>query len=158
MIGNKSASGTEILDELGEEQLKSGALIVYTSADSVLQIAASEETIGLEELYRCCEIARELTLEDRWKVGRVIARPYVGKAKGSFRRTPHRKDYALAPFEPTDLEVLKDSGKDVIGVGKIGARLDRVPSFGQFCAGDGTDQGTFEEGFFRVVFYQSGGF
>ncbi len=120
VIGNKSASGTEILDELGEEQLKSGALIVYTSADSVLQIAASEETIGLEELYRCCEIARELTLEDRWKVGRVIARPYVGKAKGSFRRTPHRKDYALAPFEPTDLEVLKDSGKAVIGVGKIG--------------------------------------
>lgn len=120
VIGNKSASGTEILDELGEEQLRDGSLIVYTSADSVLQIAASEETIGLEELYRCCEIARELTMEDRWKVGRVIARPYVGKTKGSFRRTSHRRDYALPPFEKTDLEVLKEHGKDVIGVGKIG--------------------------------------
>lgn len=120
VIGNKSASGTAILDELGEEQIRDGSLIVYTSADSVLQIAASEETIGLEELYRCCEIARELTMEDRWKVGRVIARPYVGKKKGSFRRTSNRRDYALPPFEKTDLEVLKEHGKDVIGVGKIG--------------------------------------
>ena len=120
VIGNKSASGTAILDELGEEQIRNGSLIVYTSADSVLQIAASEETIGLEELYRCCEIARELTMEDRWKVGRVIARPYVGKKKGSFRRTSNRRDYALPPFEKTDLEVLKEHGKDVIGVGKIG--------------------------------------
>lgn len=120
VIGNKSASGTAILDELGEEQIRDGSLIVYTSADSVLQIAASEETIGLEELYRCCEIARELTMEDRWKVGRVIVRPYVGKKKGSFRRTSNRRDYALPPFEKTDLEVLKEHGKDVIGVGKIG--------------------------------------
>ncbi len=120
VIGNKSASGTEILDELGEEQRRDGSLIVYTSADSVLQIAASEETTGLEELYRCCEIARELTLEDRWKVGRVIARPFVGSVKGQFQRTSHRRDYALPPFAKTDLEVLQEGGKEVIGVGKIG--------------------------------------
>ena len=84
VIGNKSASGTEILDELAEEEIATGHMIVYTSADSVLQICGNEETFGLEELYRCCEIAREITMKDEWKVGRVIARPYVGKKKGEF--------------------------------------------------------------------------
>lgn len=83
IIGNKSASGTEILDELAEEEIATGAMIVYTSADSVLQICGNEETFGLDELYHCCEIARELTMKDEWKVGRVIARPYVGKKKVS---------------------------------------------------------------------------
>lgn len=119
IIGNKAASGTEILDELGEEEIATGAMIVYTSADSVLQICGNEETMGLEELYRCCEIARELTLEDRWKVGRVIARPYTGKRKGEFRRTSNRHDYALKPCGRTALNALKDGGFDVISVGKI---------------------------------------
>lgn len=119
VIGNKSASGTEIIDELGEEQIATGAMIVYTSADSVLQICGHEETFGLQELYRCCEIARELTLRDEWKVGRVIARPYVGKKRGEFRRTSNRHDYALKPFGPTVLNALKDNGFDVISVGKI---------------------------------------
>ena len=94
VIGNKSASGTEILDELAEEEIATGHMIVYTSADSVLQICGNEETFGLDELYRCCEIARELTMKDEWKVGRVIARPYVGKKKGEFKRTSNRHDYA----------------------------------------------------------------
>ncbi|MFU0828787.1 MAG: Phosphopentomutase [Lachnoclostridium sp.] len=119
IIGNKSASGTEILDELGEEQIKTGAMIVYTSADSVLQICGNEETFGLDELYRCCEIARELTLKDEWKVGRVIARPYVGKRRGEFKRTSNRHDYALKPFGKTALNALKENGYDVISVGKI---------------------------------------
>lgn len=119
VIGNKSASGTEIIDELGEEEIATGAMIVYTSADSVLQICGNEETFGLEELYRCCEIARELTMRDEWKVGRVIARPYVGKKRGEFRRTSNRHDYALKPFGPTALNALKDNGFDVISVGKI---------------------------------------
>lgn len=119
VIGNKSASGTEIIDELGEEEIATGAMIVYTSADSVLQICGNEETFGLEELYRCCEIARELTMRDEWKVGRVIARPYVGRKKGEFRRTSNRHDYALKPFGPTALNALKDNGYDVISVGKI---------------------------------------
>ena len=119
IIGNKSASGTEILDELAEEEIATGHMIVYTSADSVLQICGNEETFGLEELYRCCEIARELTMKDEWKVGRVIARPYVGKKKGEFKRTSNRHDYALKPFGPTALNVLKDAGYDVISVGKI---------------------------------------
>ena len=119
IIGNKSASGTEILDELGEEEIATGHMIVYTSADSVLQICGNEETFGLDELYRCCEIARELTMKDEWRVGRVIARPYVGKKKGEFRRTSNRHDYALKPFGPTVLNVLKDAGLDVISVGKI---------------------------------------
>ena len=95
VIGNRSASGTVILDELGEEEIATGHMIVYTSADSVLQICGNEETMGLKELYRCCEIARELTLRDEWRVGRVIARPYVGKHKGEFKRTSNRHDYAL---------------------------------------------------------------
>lgn len=119
IIGNKSASGTEILDELGEEEIAAGHMIVYTSADSVLQICGNEETFGLEELYRCCEIARELTMKDEWKVGRVIARPYTGKKRGEFQRTSNRHDYALKPYGRTALDVLKDAGLDVISVGKI---------------------------------------
>ena len=119
IIGNKSASCTEILEELGEEEIATGAMIVYTSADSVLQICGNEETFGLEELYRCCEIARELTMRDEWKVGRVIARPYVGKKRGEFKRTSNRHDYALKPYGRTALNALKDAGLDVISVGKI---------------------------------------
>lgn len=119
VIGNKSASGTEILDELGEEELRTGAMIVYTSADSVLQICGNEETFDLKNLYRCCEIAREITMKDEWKVGRVIARPYVGKKKGEFKRTANRHDYAVKPFGKTVLNALKDNGLDVISVGKI---------------------------------------
>ncbi len=119
IIGNKSASGTEILDELAEEEIATGHMIVYTSADSVLQICGNEETFGLDELYRCCEIAREITMKDEWKVGRVIARPYVGKKKGEFKRTSNRHDYALKPYGKTALNALKDAGYDVISVGKI---------------------------------------
>ena len=119
VIGNKSASGTAIIEELGEEEINTGAMIVYTSADSVLQICGNEETFDLENLYRCCEIAREITMKDEWRVGRVIARPYVGKRKGEFRRTSNRHDYALKPTGPTVLNALKDAGFDVIGVGKI---------------------------------------
>lgn len=119
IIGNKSASGTEILDELAEEEIATGHMIVYTSADSVLQICGNEETFGLQELYRCCEIARELTMKDEWKVGRVIARPYVGKKKGEFKRTSNRHDYALKPYGKTALNALKDAGFQVISVGKI---------------------------------------
>ena len=118
-IGNKSASGTDILNELAEEEIATGHMIVYTSADSVLQICGNEETFGLEELYRCCKIARELTMRDEWKVGRIIARPYVGRKKGEFRRTSNRHDYSLKPPAPTVLQVLKDAGLDVISVGKI---------------------------------------
>lgn len=119
IIGNKSASGTEILDELAEEEIATGHMIVYTSADSVLQICGNEETFGLDELYHCCEIAREITMKDEWKVGRVIARPYTGKKKGEFKRTSNRHDYALKPYGKTALNVLKDAGFDVISVGKI---------------------------------------
>jgi len=119
IIGNKSASGTEILDELAEEEISTGHMIVYTSADSVLQICGNEETFGLQELYRCCEIAREITMRDEWKVGRVIARPYVGKKKGEFKRTSNRHDYALKPYGKTALNALKNAGLDVISVGKI---------------------------------------
>ncbi len=119
IIGNKSASGTEILEELGEREIQNGELIVYTSADSVLQICGNEETMGLETLYRYCEIARELTMREEWKVGRVIARPYTGTKKGTFRRTANRHDYALSPFGRTALDALKEAGYDVISVGKI---------------------------------------
>ena len=94
-------------------------MIVYTSADSVLQICGNEETFDLQNLYRCCEIAREITLKDEWRVGRVIARPYVGKKKGEFKRTSNRHDYALKPTGPTVLNAMKDKGLDVICVGKI---------------------------------------
>ncbi len=123
-VGNKSASGTEILDELGEHHIKTKDMIVYTSADSVLQIAAHEEVFGLDELYRCCEIARELTLDDRYKVGRVIARPFLGDSAGNFTRTSNRHDYALKPFGRTVLNELKDKGYDVISVGKINDIFD----------------------------------
>lgn len=118
VLGNKPASGTEILDELGQQHMETGAIIVYTSADPVLQIAAHEEIIPLEELYRICEIARELTLEPEYLVGRVIARPFLGQP-GAFKRTTNRHDYALAPFDRTVMNELKDSGKDVIAIGKI---------------------------------------
>ncbi len=118
-MGNKAASGTEILDELAEHEIATGDMIVYTSADSVLQICGNEETFGLEELYRCCEIARELTMRDEWKVGRVIARPYVGRKKGEFKRTANRHDYALKPYGKTAMDALKAAGLDVISVGKI---------------------------------------
>ena len=119
IIGNKSASGTEILEELAEEEIQKGHLIVYTSADSVLQICGNEETMGLETLYKYCEIARELTMKDEWKVGRVIARPYVGLKKGEFKRTANRHDYAVKPSRDTVLNALEDKGYDVISVGKI---------------------------------------
>lgn len=118
VIGNKPASGTEILDELGEEHMKTGDMIVYTSADSVLQIAAHEDIIPLDELYKICKIARELTLDEKYMVGRVIARPFVGEP-GNFKRTPNRHDYALKPFERTVMNDLKDSGFDCIAIGKI---------------------------------------
>ena len=119
VIGNKAASGTEIIEELGEEHMRTKKMIVYTSADSVLQIAAHEEVFGLDELYRVCEIARELTMKDEWMVGRVIARPFVGSGKGDFTRTSNRHDYALKPFGRTTLDDLKDADYDVISVGKI---------------------------------------
>ncbi|PLR76381.1 phosphopentomutase [Bacillus sp. V3-13] len=118
VIGNKPASGTEIIAELGEEHMETGALIVYTSADSVLQIAAHEEIIPIEEQYRICEIARELTLDERYMVGRVIARPFLGEP-GNFKRTANRHDYALKPFDRTVMNDLKDGGFDVIAIGKI---------------------------------------
>ena len=119
VIGNKSASGTAIIDELGEEEINTGAMIVYTSADSVMQICGNEETFDLQNLYRCCEIARELTMKDEWRVGRVIARPYIGKKKGEFKRTSNRHDYALKPTNATVLNAMKDAGLDVLAVGKI---------------------------------------
>lgn len=119
IIGNKAASGTEILDELAEQEIEHGDLIVYTSADSVLQICGNEETMGVDTLYRYCEAARELTMRPEWKVGRVIARPYTGKKKGEFVRTSNRHDYALKPYGTTALNVLKDHGYEVISVGKI---------------------------------------
>lgn len=118
VIGNKPASGTEILDELGEEHMKTGALIVYTSADSVFQIAAHEDIVPIEELYRYCEIARELTLDKKYMVGRVIARPFIGEP-GAFERTPNRHDYALKPFGKTVMNSLSDHHFDVISIGKI---------------------------------------
>jgi phosphopentomutase len=118
IIGNKPASGTEILDELGEEHMKTGALIVYTSADSVLQIAAHEEIVPIEEQYEICKIAREMTLDEKYMVGRVIARPFLGEP-GNFKRTSNRHDYALKPFGRTVMNELKDAGFDVLAIGKI---------------------------------------
>jgi phosphopentomutase len=118
IIGNKPASGTEILVELGEEHMKTGALIVYTSADSVLQIAAHEEIVPIEEQYKICKIARELTLDEKYMVGRVIARPFLGEP-GNFKRTSNRHDYALKPFDRTVMNELKDAGFDSIAIGKI---------------------------------------
>ncbi len=119
IVGNKSASGTEIIKEWGEHEMKTGDMIVYTSADSVLQICGHEETFGLDELYRCCEIAREITMKEEWRVGRIIARPYVGTCKEDFKRTSNRHDYALSPYGKTVLDTLKENNYDVISVGKI---------------------------------------
>ncbi|RNA69058.1 phosphopentomutase [Alteribacter keqinensis] len=118
IVGNKPASGTEILDELGERHMNTGDLIVYTSADSVLQIAAHEDIVPLEELYRICKIARELTLDEKYMVGRIIARPFLGKA-GNWERTSNRHDYALKPFGRTVMNELEDGGFDSIAIGKI---------------------------------------
>lgn len=118
VIGNISASGTEIIEKLGKEQMETGSIIVYTSADSVLQIAAHEDIVPLDELYNICEIARELTLKDEWKVGRIIARPFIG-TPGNFKRTSNRHDYALDPVSDTVLDKLKQNNYDVISIGKI---------------------------------------
>ncbi|OEH93660.1 phosphopentomutase [Bacillus solimangrovi] len=118
VIGNKPSSGTDILDELAEEQMKTGSLIVYTSADSVLQIAAHEDVVPIDELYEICKMARELTLDEKYMVGRVIARPFIGEV-GSYERTANRHDYALKPFGRTVMNEMKDAGLDVIALGKI---------------------------------------
>lgn len=118
VLGNIIASGTEIIEQLGEEQIRTKGIIVYTSADSVLQIAAHEEIIPVNELYSICKIAREITMADKWKVGRIIARPFVGN-KGSFVRTSNRHDYALDPASETVLDNLYNNKFDVISIGKI---------------------------------------
>ncbi|GGD00163.1 phosphopentomutase [Pontibacillus salipaludis] len=118
VIGNKPASGTAILDELGPEHVETGALIVYTSADSVIQIAAHEEVVPVKELYEICEMVRELTKDEKYMIGRVIARPFVGK-EGKFERTSNRHDYALKPFGRTVMNEMKDENYDVIALGKI---------------------------------------
>lgn len=124
IVGNISASGTEIIKDFGEHHMKTGDLIVYTSADSVLQIAMHEEIIPIEEQYRICEIAREITMKPEWKVGRVIARPFIGESKDTFTRTSNRHDYALKPHEKTALNHLSDAGYDVIALGKINDIFD----------------------------------
>ncbi len=118
VLCNQPASGTQVIEDFGKEHMETGAIIVYTSADPVLQIAAHEEIIPLEELYKICEIARELTLQPEYLVGRVIARPFIG-TPGDFSRTSNRHDYALKPFGRTTMNVLKDAGLDVIAIGKI---------------------------------------
>lgn len=119
-IGNCAASGTEIIKDLGERHLQTKEIIIYTSADSVLQLAANEEVIPLDELYRVCEIARKITLENpEWMVGRIIARPFVGTNKDNFKRTSNRHDYAVKPFGKTVLDCLKEANYDVISIGKI---------------------------------------
>ncbi|MDR7072616.1 phosphopentomutase [Fictibacillus barbaricus] len=123
ILGNKAASGTEIITELGEEHMKTGKLIVYTSADSVLQIAAHEDIVPIEELYKICETAREMTRDGKYMLGRIIARPFVGKP-GAFERTSNRHDYALKPFGRTVMNELKDSGYDSIALGKISDIFD----------------------------------
>lgn len=124
ILGNVAASGTEIIKVLGEEAMKENGLIVYTSADSVLQIAAHEEVTGLQELYRCCEIAREMCLRPEYRVGRVIARPFLGDSPANFKRTSNRHDYALKPPLPTDLNALLEAGYKTNGIGKIGDIFD----------------------------------
>lgn len=119
IIGNKAASGTEILVELGEQQMRENSLIVYTSADSVLQIAAHEEVTGVKELYRCCDIAREICMKPEYFVGRIIARPFIGTNKHNFKRTANRHDLAVSPTGKTTLDILKDNGLMVSSIGKI---------------------------------------
>lgn len=117
VLGNRHASGTTIIDELGEEHIKSGKPIVYTSADSVFQIAAHETHFGLERLYQISEIARRLV--DPYNVGRVIARPFLGEGRGSFKRTTNRRDYATPPHIPTLLETAQAVGRDTVAIGKV---------------------------------------
>ena len=119
VIGNCAASGTEIIKELGEEHIKTGALIIYTSADSVLQVAAHEAVIPIDLLYKYCEIIRKITTKDEWKVGRVIARPFTGNNKNNFKRTSNRRDFALKPSTKSILNKLCDKGLSVISIGKI---------------------------------------
>ncbi|GGH84734.1 phosphopentomutase [Pullulanibacillus pueri] len=156
VIGNKPASGTEIIEELGEEHLKSGALIVYTSADSVLQICAHEEIVPLEELYKICETVRALTKNDKYMIGRVIARPFIG-TPGHFERTPNRHDYALKPFGRTVMNELKDHQYDVIALGKISDIYDEegvTRSIRTQSNMDGMDKfiGTLSEDFTGISF------
>jgi phosphopentomutase len=117
LLGNKAASGTAVIEELGREHLATGKLILYTSADSVLQIAAHEGVVPLPELYATCEKARAIA--DRWRIGRVIARPFVG-SPGAFKRTYNRRDYAFVPPEPTLCDAVAAAGLPTVGVGKIG--------------------------------------
>lgn len=124
VIGNISASGTDIIRDLGEEHMRTGDIIVYTSADSVLQIAMHEGIIPIEEQYRICEIAREITMKPEWKVGRIIARPFIGESSTTFKRTPNRHDYALKPHEKTALNFLSEANYDVIALGKINDIFD----------------------------------
>ena len=124
-LGNKAASGTVILDELGEEHMRTGAPIVYTSADSVFQVAAHEEVVPIDELWRICSIARELMRGDN-NVGRIIARPFVGTGKGNFKRTANRKDFTVTPIGETVVERVHSSGQTVVGIGKIADIFDRV--------------------------------
>jgi phosphopentomutase len=119
IIGNKPASGTEIIDELGQEHINTGKPIVYTSGDSVLQIAWHEEKFGLQRLYEICEIARKILDESPYKVGRVIARPFIGKERGEFKRTGNRRDFSIAPPGQTALDHLIDAKREVVGIGKI---------------------------------------
>lgn len=124
-LGNKAASGTVILDELGEEHMRTGSPIVYTSADSVFQVAAHEEVIPVEELWRICAIAREL-MRGPHNIGRIIARPFVGTDKGHFKRTANRKDFTVTPTGETVVQRLHDGGRQVVGLGKIADIFDRV--------------------------------
>ena len=119
VVCNASSSGTVVLDQYAEDEIYNNKMIVYTSADSVLQICGNEETFGLQNLYDICEYAREITMRDEWRVGRIIARPYVGKHRGEFVRTANRHDLALSPTNPTALDALKEAGFDVLSVGKI---------------------------------------
>lgn len=156
IIGNCDASGTEIIKQLGPEQIKTGSLIVYTSADSVLQIAAHEDIIPLEELYNDCKIARELTLRDEYKVGRIIARPYIGEI-GNFVRTGNRRDYALNPEGDTVLDNLKNNNYDVIAIGKIndifnGCGITKTTHTGNNLEGINTLIETIKEDFTGLCF------
>ena len=156
IIGNCDASGTEIIKKLGPEQIKTGSLIVYTSADSVLQIAAHEDIIPLEELYNDCKIARELTLKDEYKVGRIIARPYIGEI-GNFVRTGNRRDYALNPEGDTVLDNLKNNNYDVIAIGKIndifnGCGITKTTHTGNNLEGINTLIETIKEDFTGLCF------
>lgn len=119
VIGNIAASGTEIMANLGEESMRDNSIIVYTSADSVLQVCANEDVIGLDNLYKVCEIARDICMKPEWRVGRVIARPFVGDTPANFKRTPNRHDWALSPSGTTALDILKDNGYMVSAIGKI---------------------------------------